>query len=296
VVVVVDDGSSDGTAALAGAAGARVVTAPPRPAGWNGKPWACHVGAGATSAPVLCFLDADVVLAPDALARTTGELDRRGGLVSVQPWHRTGSAVEGLSLLPNLVSMMAVDAFGPLRGRLAPTGAFGPVLATTRAAYGRAGGHAGVRGALMEDVALARRYRDAGLPVTCFAGRGVASFRMHRGGLGDVARGWVRSLGDGARRVRPLTLVAVVVWLSGLASAPLVAAVGPRPVGLALWAAYAAQLLVLGRRVGRFPAWSWALLPLSVIGFVVLFLRSVGAAALGRQVPWKGRKVGRLEG
>ena len=140
-VVVVDDGSADATAAVAAAGGAHVVVAPPRPPGWNGKQWACHVGAAATTAPVLCFLDADVDLEPDALGRLSAEIDARGGLVSVQPWHRTGSAVEGLSLFPNLVSMMAVDAFGPLGGRLPPTGAFGPVLAARRQDHELAGGH-----------------------------------------------------------------------------------------------------------------------------------------------------------
>ena len=99
-VVVVDDESTDGTAAVAVAGGARVVAAPPRPPGWNGKQWACHTGLLATTAPVVCFVDADVELAPDALARLAGEVEARGGLVSVQPWHRTRSAVEGLSLFP----------------------------------------------------------------------------------------------------------------------------------------------------------------------------------------------------
>ncbi|MDQ2797431.1 MAG: glycosyltransferase, partial [Actinomycetota bacterium] len=40
-VVVLDDGSSDGTAALARQAGARVVTGTAPPAAWLGKPWAC---------------------------------------------------------------------------------------------------------------------------------------------------------------------------------------------------------------------------------------------------------------
>ncbi|MEO5679372.1 MAG: glycosyltransferase family 2 protein [Acidimicrobiales bacterium] len=289
-VVVVDDGSGDDTAAVAAAGGARVLTAPPRPAGWNGKPWACHVGFGATAAGTVCFVDADVELAPDALARIAGLVAARGGLVSVQPWHRTGSAVEGLSLFPNLVSMMAIDAFGPLGARVAPTGAFGPVLAARRSDHVRAGGHEAVRSAAMEDVALAATYRRAGMAVTVTAGRDVATFRMYRRGLRSISEGWVKGLGDGARRVRPPTLVAVGLWLSGAISAPLVLAARPL-LGALLWVAYALQLAWLGRRAGRFPIWSWVLFPVPLAFFLAVFARSVMAVVLHREVTWKGRRL-----
>jgi len=289
-VVVIDDSSTDATAAVAEAGGARVLSAPPPPAGWNGKQWACHLGFGATSAGLVCFVDADVELAPDALARVAAEVEARGGLVSVQPWHRTGSAVEGLSLFPNLVSMMGVDAFGPLRGRIAPTGAFGPVLAARRADHVRAGGHEAVRAAAMEDVALAGTYRRAGLPVSVFAGRGVATFRMYRGGLRSIMEGWVKGLADGARRVRPPTLLAVAVWMSGAASVPLLLVTRPA-LGAGLWVAYSAQLAWLGRRIGRFPIWSWALFPVPMAFFLLALARSTLAVLLRREVTWKGRRL-----
>jgi len=289
-VVVVNDGSTDATAAVVERAGVRLLHTPPRLKGWNGKQWACHVGLEATTATTVCFLDADVELAPDALARVAATVAARGGLVSVQPWHRTGSQVEGLSLFPNLISMMAVDAFGPLGGRIAPTGAFGPVLAATRADHARAGGHQAVRSAAMEDVALAGTYRRAGLPVTVLAGRGVATFRMYRGGLASIVEGWVKGLGDGARRVRPLTLLAIAVWISGLVSAPLLLLTRPL-LGIVLWVAYALQLAWLGRRIGRFPVWTFALFPLALAFFLVVFARSMVAALLHGEVTWKGRRL-----
>lgn len=289
-VIVVDDGSTDGTAAIATAAGVRVVPAPPRPADWNGKQWACHTGYQATSASLVCFVDADVQLAPDTLARLAAEVEERGGLVSIQPWHRTGSAVEGLSLLPNLVSMMAVDAFGPFGSSVAPTGAFGPVLAARRSEHEQAGGHSAVRGAAMEDVALAGTYRRAGLPITVLAGRGIVSFRMYRRGFSSIVEGWTRGLGDGARQVRLVTLAAVAVWLSGVISAPI--ALLNRPLlGAILWVLYAAQLAFLGHRIGRFPVWSWLLFPVSVTFFLVVFARSTFAVLLHREVRWKGRRL-----
>src|SRR5205085_8686688 len=69
-VVVVDDGSADGTGPLAAAAGARVVRLDDGdpPAGWMGKPRACLAGAAGATTEWLAFVDADVVLQPSALA------------------------------------------------------------------------------------------------------------------------------------------------------------------------------------------------------------------------------------
>ena len=147
--VVVDDESSDRTAAVAAAGGAEVVAAPPRPEGWTGKAWACATGAalaGATSGgeDVLVFLDADVRLErPDVLDRLAAEVTAApDGLVSVQPWHRTGRPVEQLSLFFNVTALMGSVAFTVLGTRVRPTLAFGPVLACRQAAYEASGGHA----------------------------------------------------------------------------------------------------------------------------------------------------------
>jgi 4,4'-diaponeurosporenoate glycosyltransferase len=185
---------------------------------------------------------------------------------------------------------MAIDAFGPLGRRLAPTGAFGPILAVRRGDHETAGGHEAVRAAAMEDVALAGTYRRAGLPVTVLAGRGLASFRMYRGGLRSIVEGWTKGLGDGVRQVRPLTLAAVVVWLSGVTSAPLLLATRPA-AGAVAWVAYAGQLAWLARRAGRFPVWSWLVFPLPLAFFLAVFVRSTAGTLLNRPPTWKGRRL-----
>ena len=85
-LVVVDDHSSDGTADVAAAHGAMVVAAPVLPSGWVGKSHACWIGAGATTAPLLVFLDADVRPGPDLLDGLAASIEA-DAVVSVQPWH-----------------------------------------------------------------------------------------------------------------------------------------------------------------------------------------------------------------
>jgi glycosyltransferase involved in cell wall biosynthesis len=90
-LVVVDDASTDTTAAVAAARGAQVIAAPPLPEGWTGKTWACWTGAGHATGDVLVFLDADTQPAPDLVARLVEAVERGGdhpGLVSVMPYHR----------------------------------------------------------------------------------------------------------------------------------------------------------------------------------------------------------------
>jgi 4,4'-diaponeurosporenoate glycosyltransferase len=277
-VLVVDDGSRDNTAAVARAGGARVIAAPPLPEGWTGKCWACSLGAQQARGEVIVFLDADVTLATDALARVVAEVEARGGLVSVQPYHRVPRAYEKLSAFFNLVALMGVDAFGVRRGRVKPAGAFGAVLAATRAEYAARGGHTAVRAEVLEDVALAGRFDT----VTLFAGRDTAAFRMYPGGPAELIEGWSKNIASGATATRPSTAVMIFLWITGAFTAL------AHP---ASWAAYAAQLVWMLRRVGSFGAATGILYPLPLAAFVLLFARSAFLAFARGEVRWKGRTI-----
>ena len=298
-VVVVDDHSSDATAEVARRGGARVVACPPLPSGWTGKAWACWTGARATGQPVLAFLDADTVVEPGGLAAVVGEHRRHGGLVSVQPFHRAGRAHESLSAFFNVVAMMGVGAFTPLRARRPPAGAFGPCLVCSRDDYERVGGHEAVRGHVVEDVALGARFTRCGLPVTCFGGRGTVAFRMYGGGLRQLVEGWSKNFATGAGAARAGTLVLVVAWVGGLLSVAWWAgaalagtggALGPGPA-LALYAACAGQVHWMLARVGRFRWWAAALYPAPLVFFVAVFARSLYLTHVRREVRWRGRTI-----
>ena len=296
-VVVVDDESTDATAAVASAGGAGVVAAGQPPEGWVGKSWACARGAAVTSGEVLVFADADVRFGRGALAAVVGEVEAEGGLVSVQPFHRPVRPAERLAQLFNIVGFAGTDAGSPL-GRVAGArGAFGPVLATRRADYLAVGGHAAVRSSIVEDMALAARYRSAGLPVTVRAGEDAVWFRMYPAGLRQLVEGFTKNIAAGAGGVRRVTVLLVVAWLTLLVQAsvaPVRAVVDGDGrewvVAGVLYLAVAAQVWWMGRRLGRFGALTSLAFPVSTALFLAVFARSVWAVGRG-SVSWRGRLV-----
>ncbi|MCU0260152.1 MAG: glycosyltransferase family 2 protein [Ilumatobacteraceae bacterium] len=282
-IVVVDDHSTDATAAVAASfEGVRVLSAPDLPDGWLGKPHACWHGASSTTAPVLVFLDADVRPPADLLDRVAGAVaSAPEAVVSVQPSHVPGPGGEQLSLLCNVVAVAAVGRFSILRGRATTPTAYGPVLALTRATYERVQGHAApsVRRAHTEDVELARTVGRAEL----YTGAPDVTFRMYPGGLRDLLRGWTRSIVSGATSTPWWAALATAAWVWSLAGGWLAAPV--------LYPVSAVQVWVLGRRVGRFSWWTAVLFPLAVLVLLVVTLRSLWAFVLKRDVRWKDRSV-----
>ena len=279
-LVVVDDHSTDATADVATRLGAQVVCPPALPGDWLGKPHACWTGARSTTAPLLLFVDADVRPAPDLLDRVALAVSQHPDtVVSVQPWHDTGSWIEQASLLANVTALMGSGGFTVAGARLAPTVAFGPVLAVERATYDAVGGHAAVRALHTEDIGLARAVGRSAL----WTGRPDTSFRMYPEGLRQLVQGWTRSIATGARFTPWWLSLAVVLWVWSLAGGWLA-----EPL---VYPLSALQFWVLGRRAGSMHPLTAALYPLAVGIFVVIFLRSLVAMVFRRDVTWKQRSV-----
>jgi hypothetical protein len=292
-VVVVDDGSRDGTAAEAAAAGARVEAASPPGPDVAGKAAACAHGAGlATAGRWLAFVDADVVLAPEALSRLLAAC-RAGGAAAASPLARQATRTwwEEL-LLPDLGLQVAerldLDAVAdPDR-----PDAFlsGQCLLVRRDAYEAVGGFAAVAGSLVEDVALAGRLKAAGHRLDVRLAPDLAAVRMY-GRFGDLWEGLAKNLaevwgaGPGSlARQAARALAGVAPWLA-LAARP-----GPPARRVAL-AGGLLQLTVRagGRLVaGADPRLAVAY-PLADLVLLAVYADSARRRRTGAPLTWKGR-------
>jgi chlorobactene glucosyltransferase len=292
-VVVVDDGSGDGTGAEAARAGARVEPVPPPRPGVAGKAAACAHGARvATAGRWLAFVDADVVLAPEALSRLLAACRDRGA-AAASPLARqaTGTWWEEL-LLPDLGLAVAerldLDAVAD-PGRPA---AFlsGQCLLVRRDAYEAVGGFAAVAGSLVEDVALAARLKAAGHRLEVLLAPDLAAVRMY-GRFGDLWQGLARNLaevwGAGPAPLAWQAARAAAGWAPWLALAA-------RPRGPAARLAAAGGLLQLTVRAGgRLVAGADPRLavayPVADLVLLAVYADSVRRRRTGAPRTWKGR-------
>ncbi|MDG4832189.1 glycosyltransferase family 2 protein [Solwaraspora sp. WMMD1047] len=304
-IVVLDDGSTDGTAdvvrAVAGAdARVRLVTGAPPPAGWLGKPHACQQLAdqAGPAATVLVFVDADVVLAPHAVAAAVAEL-RAASATLLSPYPRIVAESAGERLVQPLLQWLWLT-FLPLRAmerspRPSLAAAGGQLLVVDRAGYRRAGGHAAVRDRILEDVELARAVKRSGGRIALADGSPVADCRMY-GSWTELRDGYSKSLW--ASFGSPVAAAAVVLLLLlGYAAPPLVLVaglvVGDASIAFAGAAGYllgVAGRIVSARATGG-RGWPDAFAhPLSVALLGWLTARSYRLRSSGR-LTWRGRPV-----
>jgi glycosyltransferase involved in cell wall biosynthesis len=293
-VLVVDDGSGDATAAEAAAAGARVVSAPPPPPGAAGKAAAsAHGAALARAGRWLAFVDADVLLAPQALSRLQGACLAGGAAAaSLLARQRTASWWEEL-LLPELGLQVAERLdLGALADPARPAAFLsGQCLLVRRDAYDAAGGFAAVAGSLVEDLALAARLKAAGHRLEVRLAPELAAVRMY-GRPADLWQGLAKNLaevwGAGAAPLAWQAARAAAGWAPWLAlaarpSAPAarVAAAG----GLLQLTVRAGGRLVAGADPRLAPAY-----PLADAVLLAVYADSVRRRRTGAAVAWKGRR------
>ena len=281
-VVVVDDRSTDATAAVARASGARVVGVGERPTGWAGKTWALQVGAAATDTDWVLFLDADVRVSsglPPAM--TQRAIADRLDLLSVAARLAPGDALGRwlhASMLTTLVYRFGAPGTG---GRMLSNG---QCVLVRRRAFDEWGGLAPVAESWVEDVALARWLAGRGRRVAFVDACDLVEVEPYDS-LVATWSGWGRSLGlSGVDGVLRRTLDVVVLTL--VMPVPLVRMlVGRADVIDVVAAALRAGTLVGTRRAFTRTGAAFWCSPLADIASVA----SLATSVVQRRHRWRGR-------
>jgi hypothetical protein len=268
---------------LAGSATARLVAGTPPPPGWVGKNWACAQLAAEASGELLIFCDADVLLAPHAVEAVVEAMaEQQADVFSVFPRQLTGSL--GEALLTPLIEdvLLCFLPFGLLSVDVpAAATANGSLLALNRRGLAELAGFAAVRSEIVEDVAIARLIRRAGLRLGLALGGDLVQTRMYAGyreAVTGLGRGLL-SVAGGSR----LRLMAATGWHLAVYTLPPFAAIGRRrwllPLALGL-----TERLLVALKCHPGAAWQAILTPLCPLAFV-----PVAGQAIRPRQQWKGR-------
>ncbi|WP_016909254.1 glycosyltransferase [Streptomyces xiaopingdaonensis] len=298
-VVLVDDGSRDGTGELARALAAEhgglplTVSSPGEPEpGWTGKLWAVRHGTALAreraNPAYLLLTDADIAHSPDSLRRlVAAALSARLDLVSQMARLRVSAPWERL-LVPAFVYFFAqLYPFRRVNSPSARTAAAagGCALVRTGAAE-RAGVPESIRGAVIDDVALGREVQRAGGRIWLGLADSVASVRPYRG-LRPLWRMVSRSA-YAQLRYNPALLVATVAGLVLVYLVPPVAACTGSLTGAVAWALMAGSYLPIARYY-RVPLRTAPLLPFTAALYLLMTVDSAVQHRKGRGAAWKGR-------
>ena len=306
-VILVDDNSTDGTGELArklgeapGSLPLTVTTPGEPPAGWTGKLWALRHGVElAGDVEYLLLTDADIAHGPHSLdslvAAAVGSPAESYDLVSQMARLRTETRWERL-IVPAFVYFFA--QLYPFRWSNRPNtrtaAAAGGCTLVRREALERAGGIEAIRGAVIDDVNLARAVKRGGGRIWLGLADQVDSVRPYP----ELSQLWrmVSRSAYAQLRHSVLLLVGTVLGLALVYLVPpvllVVGLVAERPAlsatAGAAWALMAATFVPM-LRYYRQPAAAALLLPFTAALYLLMTVDSAVQHWRGRGAAWKGR-------
>jgi len=298
-VIVVNDNSTDETSWVAKEYGVRVICLDDLPAGWLGKPHACHQGALASSGDWLLFTDADTIHEPCGPARavTYALQHRLDGLslfldqITSGVLDRLGLQVAFAGLFSGLLTANpSYGSYDPIDGREKLFN--GQYVLIRREVYEMSGGFTTVANESLEDLALGRQLRADGYQVSLARGERLASVQMYDDKT-DLWQGLTR-LGAGSFRWLGFSSILTALFIAGV-MAPILALISSfsrqrnRKWALASWITVALGFIPWARRFGS--TWLALLAPFGALLVQLSAIWGLAHRLAGRGIPWKGRSV-----
>lgn len=311
-LIVVDDRSTDATLQILSQLAAQdsrmsVVRGSDLPPGWAGKPHALTQAVSAARGDWLCFVDADTLLAPEALSAVYMKtLESNADLFTILTrqvmltfWER--------AVLPLVMTALSVG-FSPRKvndPKRKDAIANGQFIFIKRDVYEAVGGHAAIKDSIVEDKDLAVLVKRGGYRLVIADGRQVASTRMYTS-LAHMWEGWTKNIYLGLRDEVGLLLLGVFGAFLAFAAAVLlplwavagvfltVAGSGVEGVAilieaLGVWGILFYYRIQAARGMG-ISAWYALTTPLGAAVFAAMMLASAWKVLSGRGVTWRGRR------
>ncbi len=297
-IILVDDGSDDGTADAARAAAPpgllTVIHAAPLPEGWSGKLWAVAEGvrhAESFSPDLLLLTDADIVHAPGALSGLAARAESGYDLVSFMATLQCHTVAER-ALVPAFVFFffMLYPPAWVRNGQRRTAGAAGGCMLIRRTVLEAIGGVAAIRGALIDDCTLAQAVKQQGSRVWLSLSAVTHSVRPYHT-FGEIGRMISRTAFTQLRHSVWLLLGAVLGLAVTYVAPPLLSVLGStRAAGLGslAWLLMSCAYFPALRFYRRSPLWA-PFLPLVALFYLAATVHSALEYWRGAGGMWKGR-------
>lgn len=293
-LIVIDDHSTDRTAEIARSYGALVINSKPLPKGFRGKSWALYQGREVAKNDVLMLVDADTYFVDNGIEKILSVYEKDKAPLSVQPYHAVKRPYEHLSVLFNIIIVMASNIYTPFGKRFKPRVFYGPIQVMSKKDYDMVALNKNVNQSVLDDIEMGKVFLENNLPINALVGKGAVHFRMYPGGFKESVSGWSKSFATGAILIGIFNMIMISLFITGVFGSffrPLLTYNMLYLNEIILYFLTGLVVYYIGKKVGSFSILSIVLYPFQALYFVLVFMVSLYNTLLKKKVSWRGRDI-----
>jgi chlorobactene glucosyltransferase len=301
-VVIVDDDSEDGTAAVVSAVAAedarvRLVRGAPLPSDWLGKPHALAQGVAAARGEILLLSDADATHSPQSISWAVTNLEDHGAdMLSGYPRQEYGTLGESI-IVPTMYAMMMLLPLYLIPRTKGPGPAFaiGQYVALRREALDAVGGYEAIKNTIVDDMSMAARMKAFGFRTIFLDAAEAVRCRLYRGyrdAFVGISRSSYSAIGAHPAAIAGVTVVVLAVFIApalSLLGSLLLGNTPSAPLGVAVGLFAAQWALIVWDRDA--PLTAVLLYPVVFANLLAILVTSMVTTGFGPGVEWKGRII-----